>query len=102
MSFQHTYLHTICVGLDDFWAGVLFNRDDTTISSLCGLVRRMDRGDRAARNAILIALLMRAWQINLLRVIGRALEFVRPGHCEAAIAADIERAGRTHALLETP
>ena len=99
MSFQRSYVHTVLVAIDQLGAALLFNRDDTTISSLCGLTRRMDRGDKAARNLIYLRLALRDWQIGFLRTTGRALERFWPGHCEAAIKADIQRGQRVLAIL---
>ena len=93
MSFQNTYLHTILVAIDDLGASLLFNLDDTTISSLCGVQRRSDAGDSQATSA-LATLGIKPWQHGFLRVVGRLLEWIRPGHCERAISADIAR-GRT-------
>lgn len=99
MSFARTYAHTCLVALDMFGASILFNRDDVTISSLCGLVRRMDRHDEIARHLIRIGLALREWQIGFLRYVGAWLEDISPGHCEAAIKGDINRASRTLAAL---
>lgn len=91
MSFRRTYVHTVLVAIDQTGAAVLFNRDDITISSLCGLTRRMDKGDKVARNLIYLGLALRDWQIGFCRITGRALEWLSPGHCEGAIASDIQR-----------
>ncbi|MDE2106209.1 MAG: hypothetical protein KGL39_53815, partial [Patescibacteria group bacterium] len=88
-----TYLHTVAVALDDLGASLLFNLDDTTISALCGVQRRADAGDARASGA-LATLHLRPWQHAFLRVVGRLLEWIKPGHCERAIAADLAR-GRT-------
>lgn len=117
MSFQRTYLHTALVALDDFGAAVFFNRDDVTISSLCGLVRRFDVKrsatsanpgvsaqalSQSAANALLRLMGLRDWQISALRVIGAGLELIRSGHCERAIAADIQRSQQAVTLLRIP
>lgn len=99
MSFERTYVHTVLVAADQLGAAVLFNRDDITISSLCGLVRRMGRGDKQARNLVYLGLALRDWQIGFLRVTGRALERFWPRHCEKAIAADIVRGKTALAIL---
>lgn len=101
MSFQRSYVHTVLVAIDQTAAAVLFNRDDVTISSLCGLVRRMDRGDKQARNLVYLGLALRDWQIGFLRFTGAALEKFWPGHCEAAIKADIARGERAQTILAT-
>ena len=94
-----TYLHTVAVALDDLGASLLFNLDDTTISALCGVQRRADAGDARASGA-LATLHLRPWQHAFLRVVGRGLEWIRPGHCERAIGADILRGQAMVALLE--
>lgn len=80
------------LGLDDFGAAVLLNRNDLCISAACGLVRE----DHAN------ALQLHAWQRLFLRVVGAALDYFWDGHCEAAIQGDINRANSTLALLKEP
>lgn len=99
LPFQRTYAHTVLVAADQLGAAILFGRDDVTISSLCGLVRRMGRGDKQARNLVYLGLALRDWQIGLLRTAGRALERFWPGHYEGAMAADIRRGLRAVAIL---
>lgn len=91
---SQTYLHTVAVGLDEFTSSLLLNRNDLTISSACGLIRR---GPAAAA-----PMQLHEWQTAPLRAIGSALEYFWPGHCEGAIANDILRAKSTLALLEEP
>ena len=93
MSFSQTWIHTVLVAIDDLGASVLFDLDDTTISALCGVQRRSDAGDSQATGA-LATLGLRRWQQAFLRAVGRLLEWIKPGHCERAIAADLAR-GRT-------
>lgn len=99
MSFQRTYLHTLAVATDDLLAALLFNRDDVTISSLCGLYRRATGGDPRA-TAVLAAMDLKGWQRTFLRVVGNGLERILPGHCERAVGADILRGQAMVALLE--
>lgn len=99
MSFQRTYVHTVLVAIDQTAAAVLFNRDDVTISSLCGLVRRMDAGNHTADFTLHVALQLRPWQIGFLRFTGTALEKFWPGHCEGAISSDVARGARAQAIL---
>ena len=99
MSFQRTYLHTLAVAVDDLGAAVLFNRDDVTISSLCGLYRRSTAGDPRAA-AVLAVMGLKGWQTGFLRLVGDGLERILPGHCERAIGADILRGQAMVALLE--
>lgn len=94
-----TYLKTTAVGFDMWCAGIFFDQDDVTVSSICGLVRRMDKGDKTARNLVMFTLQLHDWQIGACRKIGAQLERYWPGHCEAAIAADILRAKRAISLL---
>lgn len=93
MTWTGTYTHTLAIALDDFAAAVLFDLDDTTISALCGVQRRSDAGDAQATGG-LATLGLRPWQHRFLRAVGRLLEWIKPGHCERAIAADLAR-GRT-------
>lgn len=99
MSFQRSYVHTVLVAIDQTAAAVLFNRDDVTISSLCGLVRRMDAGNHTADFTLHVALQLRPWQIGFLRFTGMALEKFWPGHCEGAISSDVARGARAQAIL---
>ena len=98
MSFSQTYLHTVLVAIDDLGASVLFDLDDTTISALCGVQRRSDSGDAQA-TAALATLGLRPWQHRFLRAVGRLLEWIKPGHCERALAADLARGKAMAALL---
>lgn len=93
MSFQGTYLHTVAIGVDDLAAAVLLNCNDITISTSCDLVRKMDSGNVRARDLVLLTYAFKNWQIAALRTIGRALEAIKPGHCNAARLADIARGG---------
>ena len=99
MAWTRTYLHTLAVAIDDAAAAVLFNRDDVTISSLCGLYRRSRAGDARAA-AVLAAMGLKGWQRTFLRLVGDGLERILPGHCARAIAADILRGQAMVALLE--
>lgn len=96
MSFARTYAHTVLVGLDDLGAAILFNRDDVTISSLCGLQRRADAG----KDQRIQWLDLHGWQVGFLRGLWYVLEWIKRGHCEAAITADRARGASMQALLE--
>jgi hypothetical protein len=85
-----TYFKSVMLGLDDWGAAILLNRNDLCISAACGLVRR---------NTIL-PLELYPWQQSFLRVVGAVLDYFWPGHCEGAIQGDINRANSTLALLK--
>lgn len=93
-----TYLHTVAVGVDDLAAAVFLGRNDMTISTACDLVRKMDRGNKAARDLVLLTFGFHDWQISALRRIGAGLERFWPGHCNRARLADIAR-GRDLAVV---
>ncbi len=98
MTWARTYTHTVAIAIDDLGAALLFDLDDTTISALCGVQRRSDAGDARATSA-LATLHLKPWQRGFLRVVGRALEWIRPGHCERAIIADLARGKTMRGLL---
>lgn len=87
-----SYFKTVALGLDDFGAAVLLNRNDLCISAACGLVLR---GQSTGLN-------IRAWQVTLLTCIGHTLDFFWPGHCAGAIQGDIARANSSLSLLRWP
>lgn len=67
-------------------ASVFWNRVDITVSSLCGLqLRRRAAGKGFQRG---------------LAKLGDALEWLNPGHCEAAIRADFARMQSAAGLME--
>lgn len=88
---MQTYLKTAALGLDDWVAALLLNRNDLCLSAACGLYRRGP--------GCIAPLGLGPRRLAILRVIGNALERFWPGHCEAAIVGDIDRAKRAHALL---
>jgi hypothetical protein len=89
VSFKKTYLHTLLVALDQFGAAVFFNRADLTVSAMCWLVRKGRTEDlRPGR-----------WQTWLLVHIGNVLEWVQPGHLEAARVGDLIRANSVRLML---
>lgn len=81
MSWSGTYTHTLAIAADMGTASIFWNREDVTVSSLCGLELRKPAGN---------------W---FLRALGRLLNRVQANHCELAIAADRARAQSTIALL---
>lgn len=77
MSWDNTYTHNLAVAVDFFSASLFWNRADVTVSSLCGLqLRRRAQGE--------------GFQAGLV-ALGDFLEWINPGHCEAAIKADFAR-----------
>lgn len=81
MSVEQTWVYKAIRAVDIFGAAVVFRDTDVTISSECGLALRRPAPPRWAR-----------W-------LGAFLNWVQPGHCEIAIAADIQRAKDALALL---
>lgn len=75
MSWAGTFAHGVAISIDMACELVIFWRrgEPMTISSRCGLALR--KGQR--------------WTLGAL--VGRLLNFISTGHCEGAIAADIER-----------
>lgn len=82
MAWAKTYTHTIAVAVDVFTASLIWNHYDITVSSLCGLALRADPDGTSFRCRL-----------------GRLLNGLFPGHCEAAIASDAARAVAALATL---
>ena len=101
MSFQRTYLHTLAVAIDDAAAAVLFNRDDVTISALCGIERFARQGHAGAAGRLETLKLYR-WQGWLLRGTGNVLEALFPGHLLRAILSDRLRGKAMAWMLDFP
>jgi hypothetical protein len=83
MSWSGTFTHGVAIGLDYGLEMVAFWRakEPMTVSSQAGLaLRRKERTTGLAR-------------------LGRFLNWLSPGHCEQAIAADIARAKQAIADL---
>lgn len=97
MSWDKTYSHTLVLGLDRFGAAILFNQPDITISSLCWVVREAPFG-KIAEDALPKLKLYR-WQNCALVIIGNALEYFWPGHCEAARLGDLQTGELSRGLL---
>lgn len=79
---SNTYSHTLSISVDMLTASIFWNKDDVTVSSLCGLALR--RGESA----------------TFLARLGKVLNVLQANHCELAIAADIARANSTIDLLK--
>lgn len=88
--YRNTYALVLARTLDILACGWIWRVYGVTISSECGLALRKPApppgayGPRAAR------------------ALGRALNWIEPGHCEGAIAADIARARQALSLLGSP
>lgn len=74
--YRRGFALVVARGADILLATWVWRDYDLTISSLCGLERRKVRA---------------AWKWWAV-VIGGMLEWIQPGHCEAALAADRARA----------
>lgn len=72
---------TLLYALDQFFAALLYNRPDLTISTLCWLVR-------ANKDSPLKLNSLQRWTLD---VLGRGLEWMFPGHLESAREADYAR-----------
>lgn len=92
MSWDNTYTHTILIGLDQFAAGLLFNRNDLTISTMCFLV--MHGNDAPLK--------LSERQRAFLAWLGPVLDKIQAGHCAGARQGDIERAKSTLTSLSVP
>jgi hypothetical protein len=80
-----TYSHTLAIAVDIATASVFWNTADVCVSPGTGIeLRRRKVGIPYSRR---------------LAAIGDALEWIQPGHCEASIAADLERIEAARALL---
>ena len=99
MGFANTYLHSVLIGLDDFGAALLFNRNDVTISTMCRVVQLVDRKDPAAE-VVLKRLALHPAQVFFLRWVGRGLTLISRHHCAKALVGDMERAHAIQALLD--
>jgi hypothetical protein len=84
MSWSNTWSSGLAIGLDYMIELTAFWRVKTpmTVSSMCGLSLR--KGELT----------------TFLALLGRGLNWLNPGHCEAAIVADRLRAKATLAMLE--
>ena len=77
------------ISVDEFGAALLFNRADTTISSMCRLAQ-LGQLDRIKANR---------WQAWILTHLAPILDWIQADHCAKALAGDIERAKSTIAIL---
>jgi len=72
LSSPKTWMRKVVIALDVFFAAILLNKEKITISSWAGI--EAPKGNRVAR------------------VLVKFLEWVDPGHCQRAVAFDIQRA----------
>lgn len=109
MDTKKPYWLTLLLALDRFGAALLFNRPDLTISTLCWMVLTVE-GSRRNPVSPTPPLLMVAWgmlraidpypwQCVVLRLIGRGLEWLSPGHCNRARVSDMALLIATAQLL---
>jgi hypothetical protein len=97
MSWDNTYTHTLALAIDRFFAAMIFNEPDITISSLCWVVLNAGNDPIAAKAIALLKLY--AWQKWLLLRIGGFLEYFWKGHCANARLGDISTGNRAVSLL---
>ncbi len=91
MAWGGTYSYRVLLGLDRLGAAVLFNRDDITISSLCGLVELSDRGSSPAFRLVL-SFGLHSIQLWALRRLAQILNRIQANHCQLAIQGDMATA----------
>lgn len=87
MSWDKTYSHEFLLALDLYAAGLFFNHNGITISTMAGLVR--DGKDAPLK--------LYGWQRSFLRWLEPRLS---NAHCEGAKAADIARAQLALQLMD--
>lgn len=102
-----TYVYVLLLALDRFAAAALYNRSDITISSLAWVVLTAAQArarpqvqalDMVAFKA-LEKLRLSKWQMRSLLYVGKALEWLSPGHCAGAREADLNTCAATGDLL---
>jgi len=90
MAWGGTYSYRVLIGLDRLGAALLFNRNDITISTLCGLVQLADsaRPERKSAFRLVLSFGLHPVQLWLLRQLSYALDKIQPNHCQLAIQGD--------------
>lgn len=78
---NNSYVFKLLIAIDTFVCSVLWRDSGITISSMTGLALRKTSRPR--------------WAL----ILGAALNWIQPGHCEAAIAHDISRAKAALVIL---
>lgn len=88
MSWSRTYTHALVIAVDMLGSAILWSRKtaDVTISAMCGLELRKTQYPGMVYSRRLV------W-------LARVLNRIQAGHCEAAIASDMERLDVARALL---
>lgn len=102
MAWGGTYSYRVLVGLDRLGAALLFNRDDITISTLCGLVQLADgaRPDRKRAFRLVLSFGLHPVQLWALRQLSWVLDRIQPCHCQRAIDGDVRTAKSVVAMLK--
>jgi hypothetical protein len=102
MAWGGTYSYRVLIGLDRLGAALLFNRNDITISTLCGLVQLADsaRPDRKAAFRLVLSFGLHPVQLWLLRQLGYVLDKIQTNHCLLAIQGDVETSQSIVAMLK--
>lgn len=91
MAWSGTYSYRALIGLDRLGAALLFNRNDITISTLCGLVQLADsaRPDRKRAFRLVLSFGLHPVQLWFLRQLSHVLDAIQPNHCQLAIQGDL-------------
>lgn len=94
MAWGGTYAYRVLIGLDRWGAALLFNRNDITISTLCGLVQLADsaRPERKKAFRLVLSFGLHPVQMWLLRQLSYVLDKIQTNHCQLAIQGDLETA----------
>lgn len=102
MAWGGTYAYRVLIGLDRLGAALLFNRNDITISTLCGLVQLADsaRPDRRKAFRLVLSFGLHPVQLWLLRQLTYVLDKIQRNHCQLAICGDVQTAQSIVAMLK--
>lgn len=102
MAWGNTYAYRVLIGLDRLGAALLFNRNDITISTLCGLVQLADsaRPDRKHAFRLVLSFGLHPVQLWLLRQLSYVLDKIQADHCQLAIGGDVQTAQSIVTMLQ--
>jgi len=102
MAWGGTYAYRVLIGLDRLGAALLFNRNDITISTLCGLVQLADsaRPDRKHAFRLVLSFGLHPLQLWLLRQLSYVLDKIQRNHCQLAIEGDLQTAHSIASMLK--
>lgn len=102
MAWGGTYAYRVLIGLDRLGAALLFNRNDITISTLCGLVQLADsaRPDRRKAFRLVLSFGLHPVQLWLLRQLTYVLDKIQHNHCQLAISGDVQTAKSIVSMLK--